>query len=57
MTLGLLWLQLGATAAVIFIASQFLTRSADVVAEKTGLGRTSFPRHVERMLLAIYHGD
>ncbi len=40
MTLGLLWLQLGATAAVIFIASQFLTRSADVVAEKTGLGRS-----------------
>ncbi len=40
MTLGLLWLQLGATAAIILIASQFLARSADVVAEKTGLGRS-----------------
>ena len=40
MALGLIWLQLGATAAIIFVASQFLTRSADVVAEKTGLGRS-----------------
>ena len=40
MTLELLWLQLGATAAIILIASQFLARSADVVAEKTGLGRS-----------------
>ena len=40
MALGLIWLQLGATAAIIFVASQFLARSADVVAEKTGLGRS-----------------
>ena len=40
MDLALLWLQLGATAAVILIASQFLARSADTVAEKTGLGRS-----------------
>ena len=40
MSLALLWLQLGATAAVILIASQFLARSADTVAEKTGLGRS-----------------
>ncbi len=38
--MALLWLQLGATAAVILIASQFLARSADTVAEKTGLGRS-----------------
>ena len=40
MPLALLWLQLGATAAVILVASQFLARSADVVGEKTGLGRS-----------------
>ena len=40
MDLGLIWLQLGATAAIIFVASQFLARSADIVAEKTGLGRS-----------------
>ena len=40
MPLALLWLQLGATAAVILMASQFLARSADTVAEKTGLGRS-----------------
>ena len=40
MDLALLWLQLGGTAAVILIASQFLARSADTVAEKTGLGRS-----------------
>lgn len=40
MDLALLWLQLGALAAVILIASQFLARSADTVAEKTGLGRS-----------------
>ncbi len=38
--MALLWLQLGATAAVILMASQFLARSADTVAEKTGLGRS-----------------
>ncbi len=40
MPLALLWLQLGAMAAVILFASQFLARSADAVAEKTGLGRS-----------------
>ena len=40
MDLALLWLQLGATAAIILGASQFLARSADIVAEKTGLGRS-----------------
>ena len=40
MDLALLWLQLGATAAVILVASQFLAGSADTVAEKTGLGRS-----------------
>ena len=40
MDLALLWLQLGGMAAVILIASQFLARSADTVAEKTGLGRS-----------------
>ena len=40
MALALLWLQLGAMAAVILVAAQFLTRSADAVALKTGLGRS-----------------
>lgn len=40
MPLALLWLQLGAMAATILVASHFLARSADVVAEKTGLGRS-----------------
>ena len=40
MSLALLWFQLGAMAAVILVASQFLARSADVVAVKTGLGRS-----------------
>ena len=40
MPLALLWIQLGATAAVILVASHFLARSADVVGEKTGLGRS-----------------
>ena len=40
MSLALLWLQLGAMAAIILVASHFLARSADVVAEKTGLGRS-----------------
>ncbi len=39
MDLALLWLQLAGTAAVILIASNFLARSADVIAFKTGLGR------------------
>jgi cation:H+ antiporter len=37
---ALLWLQLAASAAVILGASQFLTKSADIIAEKTGLGRS-----------------
>ena len=40
MPVALLWLQLAATALVILVASQFLVRSADVIAFKTGLGRT-----------------
>ena len=39
MTLFLLWLQFAAAAAIILGASHFLTRSADVIALKTGLGR------------------
>ena len=40
MNLAVLWLALAATAVVILIASQFLARSADVIAIKTGLGRS-----------------
>ena len=40
MDLAVLWLALAATAAVILVASQFLARSADVIAIKTGLGRS-----------------
>ena len=40
MSLVLLWLQFGAIAVAILIAAQFMARSADVVAEKTGLGRS-----------------
>lgn len=40
MPVGLLWLQLAATAVVILVASNFLVKSADVIALKTGLGRT-----------------
>lgn len=36
----LLWLQLAAAAALIVIAATFLARSADVIADKTGLGRS-----------------
>lgn len=36
----LLWMQLGATAAVILLTARFLTNSADVIAEKAGLGRS-----------------
>ena len=38
--LTLLWLQLAAAAAIIVIAATFLARSADVIADKTGLGRS-----------------
>ena len=40
MTLAVLWLGLAAAAAVILLASQFLARSADVIAIRTGLGRS-----------------
>ncbi len=40
MPLALLWLQLGAAAAVILLVSGFLAKSADTIAEKTGLGRS-----------------
>ena len=39
MTLVLLWLQLAGAAAVILFGANFLTKSADVIAFKTGLGR------------------
>ena len=39
MHLALLWLLLAGTAIVILIASNFLAKSADVIAFKTGLGR------------------
>ena len=39
MTLALLWLQLAGAAVVILVASNFLAKSADVIAFKTGLGR------------------
>ena len=38
--LTLLWLQLAAAAAIIVVAATFLARSADVIADKTGLGRS-----------------
>ena len=40
MTTGLLWVQLAASAALILGASVYLARSADVIALKTGLGRS-----------------
>lgn len=40
MTLTLLWLQLGGAALVILFASNYLAKSADVIAIKTGLGRS-----------------
>ena len=39
MHVALLWLQLAGAAAVILAASNFLAKSADVIAFKTGLGR------------------
>ena len=36
----LLWLQLAAAVALIVVAATFLARSADVIADKTGLGRS-----------------
>ena len=40
MTMAMLWLQLGITAALILGAATFLARSADIIALKTGLGRS-----------------
>ncbi len=40
MTIAILWIQLGVSAAVILGASLFLVKSADVIAIKTGLGRS-----------------
>ena len=40
MELAILWLQLGAAAAVILVTAHFMAKSADIVAEKTGLGRS-----------------
>ncbi len=40
MTIALLWIQFAVGAAIVLGASSFLVRSADVIALKTGLGRT-----------------
>ena len=40
MTLGLQWLQLGLSAAIILVAANYLAKGADVIAFKTGLGRS-----------------
>jgi len=40
MALALLWVQLAIAAAFILSASVFLTKSADVIASKTGMGRS-----------------
>ena len=40
MTLGLLWLQLGLSAAIILVAANYLAKGADIIAFKTGLGRS-----------------
>jgi cation:H+ antiporter len=39
MTLALLWVQLAVAAALILVAAVFMTKSADVIASKTGMGR------------------
>ena len=39
MSLALLWVQLAAAAALILVAAVFMTKSADVIAFKTGMGR------------------
>lgn len=39
-SLILLWLQLAAAGALIVVAATFLARSADAIADKTGLGRS-----------------
>ena len=40
MELTLLWLQLAAAAGIILVTAHFMAGSADVIAEKTGLGRS-----------------
>ncbi len=40
MTLTLLWLQLAAAAGLILVTAHFMAGAADVIAEKTGLGRS-----------------
>ncbi len=40
MTLTLLWLQLAAAAGIILVMAHFMASAADVIAEKTGLGRS-----------------
>ena len=40
MELALYWLQLAAAGGVILFAAQYMARSADIIAEKTGLGRS-----------------
>jgi cation:H+ antiporter len=39
MSLALLWVQLAVAAALILVAAVFMTRSADIIASKTGMGR------------------
>lgn len=39
MSLAILWVQFAIAAAFILVASTYLTRSSDVIAEKTGIGR------------------
>ncbi len=38
--MALLWVQFAASAGIILLAAHFLANSADVVADRTGLGRT-----------------
>ena len=40
MPLTLLWLQLAAAAGIILVMAHFMASAADVIAEKTGLGRS-----------------
>ena len=40
MELTLLWIQLAAAAAIILVAAHFMVPAADVIAQRTGLGRT-----------------
>lgn len=40
MALTLLWLQLAAAAGIILVTAHFMAGAADVIAEKTGLGRS-----------------